>query len=111
MKVNVLSWKQALAQGRCPASYTYLFEEIPPGEYRAMLDYKIWAKKLMAISCYFTQVTTGIKMQLTVYCNESGVYHAGTIDFATCPVQEIYLIRVADQKKKIRLVHAVLVDE
>lgn len=99
MVVNVLTWKQALAQDHCPSSYTYLFEGVPLGEYQAMLDYKIWAKKLMAINCYFTQATTGIKIQLTVYCNEAGIYHLGATDFATCPVQKIYLIRVAGQKK------------
>ena len=64
----------------------------------------------MEINCYFTEATTGIKIQLTAYFNDAGVYHKGAIDFATCPVQKIYLIRVADQKKKNRLVHAVLVD-
>lgn len=108
MVVNVLSWKLALAQGYHPECYSYLFDAVPTGEYQAVLDFKIWAKKLMAVNCYFTQATTGKKIQLTVYCNEAGVYQIGDVNFATCPLQRIYLITVvAGQKKKIVFSNAV----
>jgi hypothetical protein len=109
MAVNVLSWKKAIGQGLHPGLYRY--DEVPTGEYAAVLDFKIWAKKLMAINCYFTQAETGMKIQMTVYCKEAGEYklEGSEIDFATCPVHRCYHIKVvANQKKKMIFAGALL---
>ena len=108
---NILSWGKAIANGWHPNHYYYATEHIPVGTYEAILDFKIWAKKVMAINCYFTVKLTRQKIQLTVYCQETGRYQlpGGAIDFTTCPTQTVYLIEVhADQKKKIRFIQALL---
>lgn len=108
---NVLSWGKAIAAGWQPGHYHYAAESVPVGTYEAILDFKIWAKKVMAINCYFTVKRTGQKIQLTVYCQQTGRYMlpGGAIDFTTCPIQTFYLIEVrADQKKKIRFIQALL---
>jgi hypothetical protein len=91
--------------------YPYAFGEVPLGEYEAVLDFKVWAKKIMAIGCYFTQAITDKKFQLTVYCSGTGIYRIKDcpIDFTECPIGRLYRITVdADQKKKIRFVNAAL---
>lgn len=49
MECNVLSWNVALEKGYEPRLYPYATEYVPLGEYEAVLDFKIWAKKAMAI--------------------------------------------------------------
>ena len=97
MTGRVLSWHTAIASGHEPALYTYIGSEVPLGEYEAILDFKIWAKKTIGISCYFTQVQTSKKFQLTVYCNfQTGSYKISgcDIDFAVCPINRKYQIGV-----------------
>jgi hypothetical protein len=106
---NILSWGKAIANGWQPGHYQYAAEHVPVGTYEVILDFKIWAKKVMAINCYCTIKLTGQKIQLTVYCQETGRYMLprGEIDFTICPTQTVYLIEVhADQKKKIRFIQA-----
>ena len=69
MTGRVLSWHTAVASGHEPRLYTYIASEVPLGEYEAILDFRIWVKKTIEISCYFAQVQTNKKFQLTVYCN------------------------------------------
>src|SRR4051812_40690387 len=102
MASNVFAWKDALAKGLNPGLYSY--SDIPLGEYDAILDFKIWAKKVMAINCYFTEVLTGRKILLTVFCNEAGVYKVGGSDLniANCDIGRVYRVTViANQKKRI----------
>jgi len=109
MASRVFAWKDALANGLSPGLYSY--SDVPLGEYDAILDFKIWAKKLMAINCYFTQVVTGKKILLTVFCNEGGLYKVGgsAINFATCDIERVYKINVmANQNKRIVFAHVVL---
>lgn len=107
---NVLSWLQALRAGWEPGHYRYEVDYVPVGRYEVMLDFKIWAKKVMAVNCYFTVQETGAKIILTVYCRgENGQYKLANcpIDFTTCAIQTRYIIEVmADQKKKIQFVQA-----
>lgn len=77
--------------------YPYATEHVPLGEYEAVLDFKIWAKKAMAICCYFTQKETGLRFQLTVYRRQKDEQYRvdnGDIDFKVCPVNTVYLICV-----------------
>lgn len=95
---NVLSWKAAIQKGLQPGSYPYQPEHVPSAEVTATLDFKIWAKKLMGVSCYFTEVHTGRKFQLTVYCkNATGKYtiDGSMIDFAVCTTGCIYHLSIA----------------
>jgi hypothetical protein len=105
MAGNVLSWSAAIKKGYEPKLYPFSFEEIPLGEYYARLDFKIWAKKIMAICCYFSHEKTDQKFQLTVYCTQrTGVYKIDNceIDFVQCPLNQVYEISVsADEKKKV----------
>lgn len=113
MTTNVLSWSVALDKGFEPSEYPYAFDKVAFGEYEAILDFKIWAKKVMGICCYFTQVASGKKFQLTVYCKgRTGAYKIGNcdIDFTSCPIGTAYRIKVgADQRKKIVFENAILV--
>jgi hypothetical protein len=110
MAGNVLSWDVALDKGYEPRLYFYTFEDVPLGEYEAILDFKIWAKTIIGISCYFTQAGTGKKFQLTVYCKPGvGVYkiEGCKIDFAQCPIERLYQISViANEKKRIVFANA-----
>jgi hypothetical protein len=109
MASNVCTWKAARAAGWQPGLYSY--QEVPLGQYLAFLDFKVWAKQVMAISCYFTVAGAERKILLTVYCNGAGVYQVcgSTVNFATCPTGRMYRIEVrANQKKKIVLVRAEL---
>ncbi len=102
MKSNVLSWGQALEKGYEPRLYPYQSEHIPLGEYNAKLDFKIWAKKIPGVCCYFIQQDTGIKFQLTVYRRRSDeVYQLEgcDIDFKICPISCIYHIKVGLNSK------------
>jgi len=113
MAGNVLSWGVAINQGYEPRLYPYVGDEIPVGEFNAKLDFKIWAKQVMGICCYFTHEETGIKFQLTVYCKQrTGIYKIDgcEIDFTQCPVEHIYHICVvANEKKRIIFKNARLI--
>ncbi len=97
MESNVLSWLVALQNGYEPKLYPYATNQVPLGEYEAVLDFKIWAKKVMGVCCYFTQKDTGIKFQLTVYRrqkDEQYIIDESSIDFKVCAVNTVYLISV-----------------
>jgi hypothetical protein len=100
MAGNVMSWKEALKKGYEPRLYPFSFGQVPIGEYNAVLDFKIWAKKIMGINCYFTQADTGIKFQLTVYCGGIGIYRIGNVNFANCLTGCSYKIHVLANEKK-----------
>jgi hypothetical protein len=53
MENNVLSWNVALEKGYEPHLFPYTAEEIPLGQYDTFLEFKIWSKKAMGMSCYF----------------------------------------------------------
>lgn len=94
---KVLSWNIALEKGYEPRLYPYEEQHIPIGEYEAMLDFKIWAKKAVAICCYFTEKDTGDRFQLTVYRRQKDEQYRldnGEVDFKVCPVNTMYLIAV-----------------
>jgi hypothetical protein len=112
MARNVLSWSVAVKSGFEMRLYPYAFEEVPLGEYEAVLDFKVWAKKIMAIGCYFTHALSGKRFQLTVYCKGTGLYkiEGSTIDFTECPIKRKYRLKVdADQKKRIVFKSALLI--
>ncbi len=97
MGCNVLAWNEALRKGYSPRLYVYTPGRVPTGEFEAVLDYKIWAKKVMAINCYFSQLATGYKFQLTVYFNLSskGYYiNSGDVDFSSCAIGKVYYLIV-----------------
>lgn len=97
MESNVLSWNQALEKGYEPKLYPYQADRIPLGKYYAKLDFKIWAKKIAGICCYFTRQDTGIKFQLTVYRRKSDELYqleGCDIDFKVCPISASYEIKV-----------------
>lgn len=109
---KVLSWSAALRNGFQPGLYPYQAEQVPQGACEAILDAKIWAKKVMAICCYFTERGTGRKFQLTVYCNrQTGLYRiqGSELDFTQCPVGCVYALKVLfDPKGRTVLTAAVL---
>ena len=111
MAANVLSWSVAIDKGFKSGLYPY--DDVPLGEFEAILDCKIWAKKIMGICCYFTHAATLKKFQLTVYCkHDSGAYkiEGCDLDFTQCPTGRVYMIFViANERKKIVFVHARLI--
>jgi len=97
MESNVLSWNVALEREHEPRLYPYAKEYVPLGIYEAALHFKIWAKKAMAICCYFTQKDTGLKFQLTVYRRQKDELYRleeEGVDFKVCPVNALYTITV-----------------
>ncbi|TXJ24906.1 MAG: hypothetical protein E6Q24_15270 [Chitinophagaceae bacterium] len=97
MAGNVLSWARALQMGYEPRLYHYQPGDVPMSEVDAVLDFKVWAKKVMGINCYFTQASTGKKFQLTVYLNKGkGNYRLtnGEVDFSQCPCGVLYRLRI-----------------
>jgi len=97
MESNVLSWHVALDHGYEPRLYPYIANDIPVGEYTAMLDFKIWAKKAMAVCCYFTQINTDKKFQLTVFRRQKDklyMLNEGDVDFKFCDINSQYSITV-----------------
>ena len=110
---NVLTWNIAIEKGFEPKLYPYTAEHIPVGEFEAILDYKIWARKVMAICCYFTQTETGKKFQLTVYrqpASKTYTLNDGAINFAESPIGCHYNISVfINDKGRIVFEKAVLV--
>lgn len=92
---NVMSWNKALEEGHEPRLYP--FGRLAPGEYIAVLDFKIWAKKTMGIACYFTNPADGTSFQLTVYRRQSDQQYKlnnSDIDFTTCPTRKLYRVKV-----------------
>jgi hypothetical protein len=100
MMLNVLSWKEALKQGFEPRLYSYATGDIPLGNVEAVLDFKVWAQKVMGIGCYFTELQTGRKFILTVYCQPSGVYRQSShpTDFSSCPIATVYRLFISLHK-------------
>ena len=96
-RINVISWASALHNNFAPGNYTINHNEIPHGKTTAILDCKIWAKKIMGINCYFTATCLDKKFQLTVYCDfKNGTYKVpgSAINFATCPINNEYDIEI-----------------
>ena len=112
MESNVLSWNVALDKGYKPELYPYATESVPLGDYEAVLDFKIWAKKAMAVCCYFTQKGSNVRFQLTVYRRQIDKQYKldnGDIDFKVSPVNTIYLINVAlNSKQKAAFKNAII---
>jgi hypothetical protein len=113
MHRNVLSFRAALEKGYEPRLYSYDPARIPLGEMEAMLDFKIWSKRIIAINCYFTKTDTGEKFVLTVYGHpKTGRYTlpGSTLDFGQCPIDCSYNVMVGrkgvDEKNKVALVKA-----
>jgi hypothetical protein len=109
MENNVMSWNQALRAGHNPSEYPFIATLVPTGQFEAMLDFKIWAKKTMGICCYFTQQSSGRKFQLTVYRrkeDERYMLDGCEIDFATCETEMDYILSVIDARGKISFANA-----
>ncbi len=97
MESNVLSWNVALEFGYEPRAYPFTNTYVPLGEYEVRLDFKIWAKKATGISCYFTQISTNSKFQLTVYRRQKDkmyMLNDNDIDFKFCDINVKYTIDV-----------------
>jgi len=93
-----MSWNQGLRAGHNPSEYPFIATLVPTGQFEARLDFKIWAKKIMGICCYFTDQRSGRKFQLTVYRrkeDERYMLDGCEIDFATCEIDTCYNISVA----------------
>jgi hypothetical protein len=97
---NVLTWNQALEKGLNPSDYPFHTESVPVGKFPATLDFKIWAKKTMGISCFFTIQEDQRKFQLTVFRRSTDRQYMlencdCDIDFSVCKTAETYIVRVA----------------
>ena len=82
--------------------YSYAGDDIPLGEYEAVLEFKIWAKNTMGISCYFIQKHTGKKFRLTVFrqpATKAYTLDSGGMSFVESPVNCTYLLKVSRSNK------------
>jgi hypothetical protein len=112
MERNVTSFGVAIRNGFEPGNYTYDIDKIPLGEFEAVLDFKAWSKRIIAINCYFTKTGTGERFVVTVYHNsKSGRFNpvASEVNFGDCAVGRTYYVAVEkNNKEKIILTKAVL---
>jgi hypothetical protein len=109
-----VSWAVALKKGFEPRLYRYSPEDIPVGQFEAVLDFKIWANKILGINCYFTAKDLARKFLLTVYCQPNGLYLIGGngLDFTTCPLRANYhvklVVNIVDGSNSVSFVNAAL---
>jgi hypothetical protein len=113
MDRNVLSYRAARENGYDPRLYSYDSARIPLGEMEAVLDFKTWSRRIIAINCYFTRTGTGEKFVLTVYGHpKTGRYTlpGATLDFGQCPIHCSYNVTVQrkgnEERNKVVLVKA-----
>ena len=110
MERNVHSFRVVIKKGYSPCLYTYDVAKIPLGEFEAILDFKTWSKRIIAINCYFTKAATGQKFVVTVYCNyQTGKYTVpgSAVDFSFCPLAEKYRIAtIKNHKGQVVLIQA-----
>lgn len=102
MERNVSSFKTAIRKGYEPLLYTYDTSQISLGEFDAILDFKTWSKRIIAINCYFTKIATKEKFVVTVYCNNhTGRYDitGSDVNFADCAVNASYHICIQKNNK------------
>ena len=102
MSNRVLTWKMAIESGCNPSEYSYDADDVPLGEFEATLEFKIWAKNTMGISCYFIEKHTGKKFRLTVFrqtANKAYTLDSGGISFVESPVNCTYLLKVSRNAK------------
>lgn len=97
----VLSWKQAHKFGYAPRQYSHLPGTFPDDWLLAILDFKVWAGKVLAIDGYFTLADTGRKIILSVYLAAGQTYRIGSsaIDFYRCPIGCQYHLKVNLNRK------------
>lgn len=103
MERNVMSWGVAIAKGHEARLYTYDSMQIPIGEFAAVLDFKIWSKRIIAINCYFTKTDSDERFVVTVNCNnQSGRFQLPGCDvnFADCAAGIHYRIEIAGNNKE-----------
>lgn len=114
MEHNVWPFKTVTHKGYSPRLYSYDPMQVPLGEFEAVLDFKAWSKRIIAINCYFTKMNTGERFVVTVYCNnQTGKYKipGSTIDFSNCPMSIAYRITICkNDKGKIILSKAETID-
>jgi len=96
---NVLSWEEGLKSGFEPREYPY--KDAIIGEINVMMDFKIWAKESVAVVCYFMDIESGKKFQLSVFRLKNGEYKLkdGEIDFRICPTGEEYQLVIEKNTK------------
>lgn len=96
---NVMEWNDALKKGYEPREYPY--KDAIVGELNATLDYKIWGKDSIAVVCYFTDVESGTKFQMSVFRakDESYMLKGSDIDFTSCPTGEEYQLVIEKNSK------------
>lgn len=102
MEHTVWSFKTAIRKGYEPRLYTYNPQQIPLGEFDAVLDFKTWSKRIIAINCYFTKIATKEKFVVTIYCNNhTGKYNitGSDVNFADCAVNASYHICIQKNNK------------
>lgn len=102
MSNEVMSWKMAIEKGCEPSLYSFNADDIPLGEYEAVLEFKIWAKNTMGISCYFVQKHTGKPFRLTVFrqpAMKAYTLDSGGMSFVESPVNCEYLLKVSRNRK------------
>lgn len=111
MEHNVYSFKTAIQKGYELRLYIYDSQQIPLGEFDAVLDCKTWSKRIIAINCYFTKTDTKEKFVVTVYCNnQTGRYEVpgSPVNFSDCPINTGYRITISkNEKERIILSKAV----
>lgn len=100
MKNKVLSWRQALDKGLNPSAYPYKSDQVPIGEITVKLDFKIWAKKVMGIDCYFSAAEGTNCFRITIFYSSSNGYRTDKdgVDFSCCETGKLYRIITAVRK-------------
>jgi len=97
MESNVIGWKQIISSDVDLWGYVWQTENIPVGEYEAVMDFKVWAKNVTGIHCYFRIVESDKLIKLTLFRLKDSSYRLdnGKVDFRNCPIGAIYWIKTA----------------
>lgn len=99
---NVISWQKALDMGYHPGLYPFIASLVPVGQVKAILDFKVWARRGPAICCCFSEIGSSRKFQLAVYKQPGdGDYMIGgcEIDFKTCQTGGVYQLLIESNRK------------
>lgn len=102
METKVLYWHHALEQGYQPGIYPFIATLVPHGRIKAVLDFKVWARRGPAICLCFTEPKSHRKFQLAVYkLPRDGDYmiQGCQINFLTCPTGKVYELWIARNSK------------
>jgi hypothetical protein len=116
---NVIGYNTAIEKGLEPIDYSFeginnFFADKEIIEILATLDFKVWSKGAMAVTCFFCDTETKTKFKLNVfrkhYSNDYKLENNDEIDFTECPTSKTYRLEIKLAKNMPKLLSCEMVD-